>query len=288
MIDARFFPYKKWYNEYTDFERGLNVQDFLNKYPCDVFIVRHGTYALIQWFSHSTEWRIGFYGKGAVVFVRSFLAKKDDYVRGKSLNEIREFFHGILALHTAATIHDWDGADLIQLRMDSVFTQLSQKNVLSGLKLLTKARKLYVEKQYPSAIDDIKDAHDKHDSVDPELYAAALLQSGLGKWRSSNYGSAIEDMIHSLLIKDTFAATNNLVLMVWQIEKMGAEGNVVKDNLKNSDQEIISHWQEAGAQIIERKAQLINYDVESFANNISKVLENDDSARVMFMEPTWL
>ena len=44
FIDARYFPYKSWYHEYAEFEYGRSKKykdQFINKYPCDLWCVTY-------------------------------------------------------------------------------------------------------------------------------------------------------------------------------------------------------------------------------------------------------
>jgi hypothetical protein len=71
MVDPRFFPYSSWIKDYFQFEHGKLFNLFLDTYRCDVFIVNYNMEKLINSFLNSPDWRVGFFGPTAVVFVRN-------------------------------------------------------------------------------------------------------------------------------------------------------------------------------------------------------------------------
>jgi len=71
LIDARYFPYAQWYDEYNEFfstdDTALRSR-FLKKYPCDLWLVTYNSPHL-QYFLASPGWRLVFYGQSACVFL---------------------------------------------------------------------------------------------------------------------------------------------------------------------------------------------------------------------------
>ena len=74
FIDPRYFPYKDWYDEYLNFNRGsISLIEFSKKYPFDVAVIDYlSSKNTINKFLLSQEWKPVFYGPCAIVF-----AKKD-------------------------------------------------------------------------------------------------------------------------------------------------------------------------------------------------------------------
>jgi len=72
FIDARYFPYKTWYDEYAAFEEEENQASFeelAEGYGCDVWCVSIDS-PLAWRFLSSSRWAIAMYGRSAAVFVR--------------------------------------------------------------------------------------------------------------------------------------------------------------------------------------------------------------------------
>jgi hypothetical protein len=75
FIDARYFPYKAWYPEYTEFIYGADraAKDaFVRRQNCDVWCVPVD-FPQMQTFLGSPDWRLVFYGRNSCIFAASRL-----------------------------------------------------------------------------------------------------------------------------------------------------------------------------------------------------------------------
>jgi len=92
FIDARYFPYKKWYQEYAAFVYGNDDKYknyFLDKYGCDLWCATYD-FPQLSYFTSSSEWRLVHYGPSACIFVRKGLPIPDESVKlDKSLFNVR-------------------------------------------------------------------------------------------------------------------------------------------------------------------------------------------------------
>ncbi len=68
LIDARYFPFQEWYDEYLKFINGVDVPAFLEKYRCDLWCLRIDA-GVIPYFLNSPEWNLIFYGPSSAVFI---------------------------------------------------------------------------------------------------------------------------------------------------------------------------------------------------------------------------
>ena len=69
MIDARYFPFRLWFDQYLRFEHGQDVQQFIDGHPADVWLIPHDRPELMLWFlSRPQEWAPLFFGPIGVVF----------------------------------------------------------------------------------------------------------------------------------------------------------------------------------------------------------------------------
>jgi tetratricopeptide (TPR) repeat protein len=76
FMDARYFPYKQWYQEYNTFDR--NPDDsatalFLKKFPCDFWCISYSS-PVIKYFLSSPEWKAVYYGSSACIFLPARLS----------------------------------------------------------------------------------------------------------------------------------------------------------------------------------------------------------------------
>ena len=71
FIDARYFPYHRWYDEEHEFEKGKDkatIEVLLKKYNCDLWCLSYDT-PVFQYFIASPEWRLVYYGPSACIFL---------------------------------------------------------------------------------------------------------------------------------------------------------------------------------------------------------------------------
>ena len=70
FIDARYFPYAKWYDEEGEFENSKNkatIEVLLKKYNCDLWCLSYDT-PVLQYFINSPNWKLVYYGPSACIF----------------------------------------------------------------------------------------------------------------------------------------------------------------------------------------------------------------------------
>ena len=69
MIDTRGFPFQSWYAQYLPFDRGQEVQKFIDGHKAEVWLIPHDHIALMQWFlSQPQAWTPMFFGPAGIVF----------------------------------------------------------------------------------------------------------------------------------------------------------------------------------------------------------------------------
>ncbi len=71
FIDARYFPYRRWYSEYIEFEWSqdkTHIELFLNKNKCDLWCLSYKK-PIFQYFITSPDWRPVYYGPSACIFL---------------------------------------------------------------------------------------------------------------------------------------------------------------------------------------------------------------------------
>ncbi len=70
FIDARYFPYSKWYdeeNKFEDSEDKATIEVLLKKYNCDLWCLSYDT-PVLQYFITSPDWKLVYYGPSACIF----------------------------------------------------------------------------------------------------------------------------------------------------------------------------------------------------------------------------
>lgn len=285
MIDARYFPYENIFKEYLDFEYGEDIESFIAKYPFDVIELKHDSVILIQWLFKSKEWKLAFYGKGAVVFVRSFLILPEMPIRGNSLTNILDYGISLTVFNTTIFTKDWVGADIVLSTMRRNFKFEHQKETITGLEHIKLAAQLYEQRDYATSIQHMEKAMEKKIS-NANLYAAALLMKANKDWRDRHMSEAIKNAIKSLQVKSSFAAKYNVALMAFQVETLQKNGHKIDLSLTNQEQMIIERWREIFAALVKNKSKLDKSYLQ-FAENASDILRSNSSFHTQPIDPDW-
>ncbi|MBU0664942.1 MAG: hypothetical protein KJ990_10415 [Proteobacteria bacterium] len=286
MIDARYFPFRGWFKEYIDFEMGLNVETFIQKYPFDVIEIKHSSLSLLRWFHRSKEWKLAFYGKGAAVFVRSTLASPDQTSRGKSLENILAYGTALNVFNTTLEIKDWQGADIILTTMKRNFKCQHQQKRIAGLEYNKLATQAYDKKDYSASINFMEKAIEKK-VVNQDLYAAALLHQSLGEWQEGQWDSSLKNAIKSQLVTNTFAAFYNVALMSQQMETIKGSNHFDSPTFTDKEREIATKWRETFKNIVQNKTQVPKQYLQC-AENAENILNSNKGVKVEFIEPDWI
>lgn len=280
MMDARYFPYKDWANDYFNFQNGINIEQFIQKYPFDVMAVKHNHLALISWFHRSQDWKLVFYGKSAAVFVRSSLALPGPITRGQNISNINDLSIATSAFNTSVLIADWSGTDIILSAMKHNFTRPQQQKIISGFTDIKSAAQMYEQKDYSASIRFMEKAMAKQ-VVFRDLYAAALLMQAIEDWKKRNWNIAIKNTITSQITIKSFAAAYNLAVMAWQVEAMPKNNQYPQLSLQ--EREIIATWRNILTILIQRENQYPQRYAK-FVENAGKILKGDQDSKIQFVE----
>jgi hypothetical protein len=139
FIDARHFPFQEMNDAYWNVfhsdlasKKPAEVEEFLLKYPCDVWCVGYNSWAMSRWFFTSPDWQLAFYGKSAAVFVRKEIPLPEigsakfspDLDTLKNLGNVRE------VLLWTVMIRDWQAADVVLARSHEYFTAPQQQVIV--------------------------------------------------------------------------------------------------------------------------------------------------------------
>jgi len=285
MMDARYFPYKSWCNEFFAFNDGVNVEAFIQKYPFEVISIEHINSKLILWFQRSKEWKLVFYGKSAAVFVRSSLALPGPITRGQSLSNIREFSVATGVFNTSILIRDWPGTDIVLSTMKRNFTDQRQQKIISGFADIKLAAQMYEQKDYSASIRSMEKALDKR-VTNNGLYATSLLMQAIADWQDKQWNAAIKNIINSLLTKKSFTASYNLALMAWQLEIMTQKNQIPQLSLTDQEKEIITTWRNMLTFLVQNKKQYPQQYVQ-YIENAGKILNGDQDCQTQLIVPDY-
>ncbi len=139
FIDARYFPYKKWYHEYANFVYGKDRRykdDFLARYGCDVWCATYD-FPQLTYFVKSPDWRLVHYGPSACIFVRNGLdVPRDGKGLFKSPAKVRTH-QALKIIDFSISVGDLDNAVSLAggLKKSLICPGLNKQIALSCIKL---------------------------------------------------------------------------------------------------------------------------------------------------------
>ena len=157
MIDPRYFPFKKWFNQYLNLAKGRKLKEFLEKYPCEVWCYIYKYRKPISWFLLSPDWKMAFYGPSGVIFVRKEIEipKGLNFV-GKGMGEIKNLNQALLAFDFVQTISDWDTAREIMSGIKKRFKFPNQRPRVEGASNFLDGKLAYLERDYEKAVGSLE------------------------------------------------------------------------------------------------------------------------------------
>lgn len=289
MMDARYFPYKKWFKDFISFNSAIDVEHFIAKYPFDAIAIKHIHSSLIYWFFKSKDWKFVFYGKNAAIFVRSSLALSNQFIAGNSLNQINEFTVAKGAFNTSIMAKDWTGSEIVLNTMRRNFPYQNQHEAIAGLSQISLAGQMYEQKKYSAAIDYMEKAFE-HRQYYHRLYGAALLMQATEDWLGEKWILAVKNMIKSTIVHNTFAGNYNLALMGWQLEKASntTESNLI--SLDQAEKDMVTNWRTTLKNLIDNKPQFQKESQKHYSQyfeNAENILNDNIDCKTEFMLPAY-
>lgn len=133
FMDARYFPYRAWFQEYLTLESANGIDALLRRYPTDVWCVSLHLPRTVEWFRRSPDWTPAFYGSSAAIFVRRGTPLPEGRLQAAPrVSEIRNLFQAIVVLAFAFDVNDLDGATRVVQGMESRFTSNTERRIVTG------------------------------------------------------------------------------------------------------------------------------------------------------------
>ena len=286
MMDARYFPYEDWFQEYLAFDKGHNVAAFLERYPADVMVVPHQHAELKKAIVALKQWSLVFLGKNALVYVFD----PDRTVQlalehGEEIQTITAYQQGLKIFHSVMLHRDWQGLTLLMQVMQSKFNTPEQVKQMAGLQLLKSVLEHYDQQQYAQAKDLLKQVK-LLQAYDPDIQSAVELMLGKQKWEQGEHRQAVQATLRSLAASNTLAGTYNLSVMAWQLARQHGDGALPDLGLPELQAQSVANWRNVLQSLTKRTSYRPEY--LPYIENAKKILANDPEAKVMFIPASWM
>lgn len=133
FMDARYFPYRSWFQEYLTLEDASGLPALLQKYSADVWCVQLHLSRTVSWFRSSPDWQAAFYGPSAVVFVRRGQPLPGGRLQASAaIGDIRNLYQALVVLAFAFDVGDLANAERVVQGMELRFQFDTEPLVVSG------------------------------------------------------------------------------------------------------------------------------------------------------------
>ncbi|MFC1489025.1 hypothetical protein ACFL6B_04165 [Thermodesulfobacteriota bacterium] len=219
FIDPRYFPFKKWYGEYLKFENGINIPNFLEKNPADVWCIQHLLNKPKTWFANSPDWKLAFYGPSSTLFVRSDIQLPEDAPRtGTGINDIKNFHQASQVLKFALDIKEWDSTKHILAGMKKRFRHKNQQKVVDAWQVLLNGILAYHLRDYIKAAQYLVEAKNNKIVWSDGTLLNAYLHIAVGHWNDKNSLAARKAVQSALNVNPKNAlAVYNMGIIEWYV-----------------------------------------------------------------------
>jgi len=110
FIDARYFPYHTWYDEYNElmFGQDKTRRDlFIKKYDCDLWCLSYSCAQLIKYFMISPDWKLVYYGPSACIFLSKRIPNPQGHEISSSIYKV-DSLHALVISGFAVQMGDFD------------------------------------------------------------------------------------------------------------------------------------------------------------------------------------
>lgn len=188
MIDARHFPYRAWSHQNFNFTFNPEGNNFVERYPSDIWCVGLNSHKLAMWFYASKEWNLAYYGKNAAVFVRQglplyYVSEEEKQISFQSIRGPATSFY---AFQFAVGIQDWATTDTIISRMEEIYRCSEYKIFPIVAAYFKQACIAYYKGDYKTTVQLLERTDVRQHLRRDGMLSLALLYLAADAWRNND------------------------------------------------------------------------------------------------------
>jgi hypothetical protein len=182
-MDARYFPYRSWFQDYLALETTSGIEPLLRKHPADVWCISLLLPRTIEWFRRSAEWTPAFYGASAAVFVRRGAAVPGGRLRAADgVGDIRNLYQAMVVLAFAFDVDDLDGAHRVVQGAEARFTSRADRQVVAGARAALDGLRAHARGDHGQAIALLSPIADAYQGRPAAALAESALEEARRAW----------------------------------------------------------------------------------------------------------
>jgi hypothetical protein len=193
FIDARYHPYRSWFQEYLQWESTSGIGAVIEKYPADLWCVDLLLPKTVYWFRTSPDWTPAFYGASAAVFVRRGSAVPGGGLQaGEGIDGIRNLYQALVVLAFALDAGDLNGAERVVAGMERRFRTERDQQAVGNARAAVEGVRAYRQRDYPRAMALLAPIAPGYRGVAAAVLAESALLQMRRHWEAGEFGRALE------------------------------------------------------------------------------------------------
>ena len=193
FMDARYFPYRSWFQEYLALESTSGIDALLVKYSADVWCIDLLLPRTVSWFRSSPDWVPAFYGSSAAVFVRRGTPIPVGGLRaGAKVGTIRNLYQALLVFAFALDVNDLDGAEQVVQGIEGRFRSGSDRTVVAGARAALDGVRAHHRGDYAAALTLLKDVAAAYQGRPAAAMSDSASHEAIRLWQSGDARGALQ------------------------------------------------------------------------------------------------
>ncbi len=220
LIDTREFPFRKWIKSHFEFQRGINVEQFVTDYKADYWLISYGYIRPLIWFIKSSDWKIAYLGPIGAVFVPSSDADTTTEI-SPNISTITSFIRISIAISAALQLDDLTFARRILEAATKNLYPHCQRDItfIKELDGIIKGYEAFRIADYQTAIN-LLNRETKYIQA-PGKAIAAMLNLANQHWNSGDFLKARKWLSTAFNKKPHIIDLYNVMLTDWHMRNMG-------------------------------------------------------------------
>lgn len=226
FMDARYFPYRAWFQEYLTLESTQGIEPLLKKYSTDVWCISLQLPRTVEWFRRSPDWTPAYYGPSAAVFVRRGTPLPDGGLHAApAVADIKNLYQAIVVMAFAFDVNDLDGAARVVQGMEARFTAENDQRVVAGARTALDGLVAHARGDHPTAIRLLSTIAEAYQGTPAAALADSAMAEAQRLWLAGDDAGALGGaQMAARFAPQSAAARYNAGAFGWWRQRTGAAG----------------------------------------------------------------
>lgn len=223
FIDARYFPYRSWFQDYLTLETTQGIEPLLKQYPADVWCVSLHLPRTVEWFRRSPDWTPAFYGSSAAIFVRRGTPVPEGGLHAApAVADIKNLYQAIVVTAFAFDVNDLDGAARVVAGMEARFTSDNDRRVVAGARTALDGLAAHARGDHANAIRLLSSIAEAYQGTPAAALADSAMADAQRLWLAGDDARALASaQLAARFAPQSPAARYNAGAFGWWLQQSG-------------------------------------------------------------------